>query len=351
MDSTVTESLYVLKQCENRTKHLDFDVETWYNWLEPVTFKTKCFALSVEQCKALITLYQHRYCSRRPATTEELTLLTGLEQSIDQAMTETCKDFQSSKFFVRLSMRSPKDASPVNPSRFQEVLQTLIADPRYGEGTSFDTNRKMVAVSDCMSDLAVSSGLDAMWLLTSSERIFTDLLVATATEELYAKHPMKVIVRAWEDRVDQRFEFRGFVSGGELTAISQYNHYCYFPEVVQRKDELRELLHSFWSAQVRDRVPLPDYIVDFAVLDGSSEVVVIELNPFATTTGGALYDWKADREVLTQGPLSFRVHESPLTTIDHYVEYIMEEMKESEPQAVDWRLPETPSRVPACTMM
>mmetsp|Transcript_13362 Transcript_13362/g.42274 ORF Transcript_13362/g.42274 Transcript_13362/m.42274 type:complete len:273 (-) Transcript_13362:99-917(-) len=260
-------------------------------------------------------------------------------------------------FFVRLSMRSPKDAVPVKMSSFQKALHNLSTDPRYaGEGSDFETNRKMVALSDCMSDMAVSSGLAAMQLLTSSERIFTDLIVATATEELYAEHPMKVILRTWEPRLNHRFEFRAFVSGGELTAISQYNHYCYFPEVVQRKQEVLDLIQGFWYAKVRERVPVPDYVVDFAVLDpvdGRSEVVVIELNPFESTTGGALFDWRADKETLTHGPFSFRVHEAPLETINDYVEYAMEEIASSDSaEVVDWR-PKTDAHpaVKRCAMM
>jgi len=299
------------------------------------------------EAQALVVLYQHRYCHRRSPSADELMLLTGLEQAIDTAMSEACLELGCApKFFVRLSSRSPKDAAPVRLSQFQDALRQVEADPEYsaGVGASFDVNRKMVALSDCMSDMAVTTGLGAMTLLTSSERTFGDLITATATEELYAAHPMKVILRVWEERLDHRMEFRAFVCAGELTAMSQYNHYCYFPEVVRRKGELLEVLRSFWDEEVRQRVPLPNYVVDFAVMEpagSASQVAVVELNPFETTTGGALYDWSADADLLRNGPLGLRVHEAPLDAIAQYVDYCIEEISSGEKAAadklVDWR--------------
>ena len=52
------------------------------------------------------------------------------------------------------------------------------------------------------------------------------------------------------------------------------------------------------------------YIVDFAVIlnEESVDVMIIEINKYAETTGAGLFDWKEDIGVLTgQKPFEFRV--------------------------------------------
>jgi len=310
--------------------HLDFDVEAWYEWLQPLTFATRFAPLGLAQARALIAHYRYRYNHGRPLTADELRQLRDLEAAIDaEIRAARSKLGGSAEFFVRLSVRSPKDAVGVTPEEYEDALRRVEADEAYaGAGAEHETNRRMVALSDCQAGLAVASGRAAMRLLTSSERIFVDLITATDTEELYNTHPVNVVLRVWEKRLNHRMEFRAFVSKGRLTAISQYNHDCYFPEVARRKEDIRVLLVSYWESEVKARVPLADYIVDFAVLGllEDRRVAVVELNPFATTTGPALFNWRVDADVLAQGPLAFRVHEAPLAQIAELVEYSVGEV-------------------------
>lgn len=326
-----TRETYSEVQQNKRKGHLNFDVEAWYKMIEPLTFRTKFMPLELAQAKVLIAHYRFRYNRARQLTGEEIATLRALETSIDSTMAEARAEFHGSdEFFVRLSSRSPKDASSVSVADYERALEAVTKDEAYaGTDKADQMNRQMVAVSDAQSNLAVSDGRGAMKLLTASERVFVDLMDATTTDELYMEHPMRVVIRTWEPRLNHRMEFRGFVCDGQFTAVSQYNHYCFFPEVARRADELKVLLLTFWQTEVRDRVTFASYVVDFAILDGedgNSKIVVIELNPFAETTGGALFDWRADADVLKKGPFTMRTWEAARPEIVDLVEYSVEQL-------------------------
>ena len=80
-----------------------------------------------------------------------------------------------------------------------------------------------------------------------------------------------------------QFEFRGFVSGGKLNAITQYFTCCYFPELVARKASIenrvatQDVFSSFFQEElaaqlrefhlkVRDLIQAEHYVIDFLVL-------------------------------------------------------------------------------------
>lgn len=108
-------------------------------------------------------------------------------------------------------------------------------------------------------------------------------------------------VRRWELELDDELEFRCFVFHGQLTAISQYNHYCVLPPVVTRAEELQTIIAAFCAAEVSPRVVGPEYgtgyVVDVGVLP-NGRCVVVELNPWKPTTGAALFDWRGDADLL-----------------------------------------------------
>jgi hypothetical protein len=98
--------------------------------------------------------------------------------------------------------------------------------------------------------------------------------------------------------LDVSMEFRGFVKNGRLCALSQYNHLCFFPELLPRRAELESQIRMFFEEKIRSRlaVSFDDYVIDFAVTE--SDVWVIELNPFMETTDGCLFSWQSERHIL-----------------------------------------------------
>lgn len=217
--AVATSEEWVKWQHERREQHIDFDVETWYEWLRPITFHTSFVPLPLTSAEALVALYQHRYNSRPAPSPGQLAALLAFEGKIDREMALGRRrdshaeggsgsgaggDGAGGDYFVRLSTRSPKDAVRVRPEDYHRALAAVDADEAYGgdpragpdAAAAAATNRRMVAFSDCMSALAVSSGIQAMRLLTASERVFCDLLTATASAELYAAHPIQVSPKA-----------------------------------------------------------------------------------------------------------------------------------------------------------
>ena len=60
-------------------------------------------------------------------------------------------------------------------------------------------------------------------------------------------------VRRWVS-IDVGMEFRGFVKGGRLCALSQYNHLCFFPELLERRDAIERRVRTFFEDHIRERL-------------------------------------------------------------------------------------------------
>jgi hypothetical protein len=117
--------------------------------------------------------------------------------------------------------------------------------------------------------LRVTRADQAMSLLLSSERVFRDLNTDLTCLEAWKQQHVQIsgdedsepaqkkgqkeeekdnektdqgpvvapwstqlIMRVWDDDIDDSNEFRCFVHQSKLTAISQYNHYCQFKHLV-----------------------------------------------------------------------------------------------------------------------
>lgn len=136
-----------------------------------------------------------------------------------------------------------------------------------------------------------------------------------------------------------------FVNGDKLRGISQYNHYCYFPFLNSLGDVI---LKSCLSKFGEIRKPLSeagynDYIVDFAMVPKKQsfserkqgnlewECIVIELNPFETSTGAGLFSWSKDRDLLAgkasesseKKGIPLRLHEQRVPGIERFFDGIL----------------------------
>ena len=94
------------------------------------------------------------------------------------------------------------------------------------------------------------------------------------------------------------YQFRGFVYKGTLTAISQFNQYCYFSTIADEAPRIGSLLQAFWLAEVRTPLgALASYVIDFLVYSDDS-VKIINLHQFGKVTSSALFEWAEDADVL-----------------------------------------------------
>lgn len=140
---------------------------------------------------------------------------------------------------------------------------------------------------------------------------------------------MKVAIRRWEPRLRQEYEFRAFVHAGALTAISQYNPYCFYPEQVADHDELLSTLERYWRERLADVLApqYASYVVDIAIL-ADGECAIIELNPFEPQTSGGLFVWEdaEDLAVLKEGPLVLRLAKQPRPRMGTTLEVFLQEL-------------------------
>jgi len=170
--------------------------------------------------------------------------------------------------------------------------------------------------------LRVNDGSEAMELLLTSERVFVDLRLELDFPKLYK---MNVILREWYD-IKYGLQFRGFVYGKKLNALSQYDPYCYFDklqnDVLQEK--IKDTILKLFD-KVKNRIPQQNYVIDFGVAFPEKKLekcvgLIIELNSWSTSTGSGCFSWVDDIDLMTNGPFSFRVHKKiPITDYERLI--------------------------------
>ena len=93
-----------------------------------------------------------------------------------------------------------------------------------------------------IESLEVSSATEGMELLLQSERVYVDITRAVGVWAYEAVHPpterdgtcpvtLQVVVRDWDSKLTIRGEYRAFVVGRRLTALSQYFECLCFPHL------------------------------------------------------------------------------------------------------------------------
>jgi gamma-glutamylcyclotransferase (GGCT)/AIG2-like uncharacterized protein YtfP len=157
-----------------------------------------------------------------------------------------------------------------------------------------NANTKMIAIARTPY-LKVRSGADAMSLMLSSERLYSDLL-----DWIRFGEPEQICLRIWESDLTLDNEFRVFVCNNRMTAISQYDHYTFYPDLSSKKDFLFNGIYDLWTT-VHPYIGLPTYVIDIAYLPKKGTFVVIELSPFSPCTGPACFHWQQDKSVLQNG--------------------------------------------------
>ena len=330
---------YYIRRLAKRHGHIDFDVESWYPILESETFTTRFIPMSPSIARAFVNYYQTRYNSKNLLTSADLEHIRCIESELEQNI--------SGGAFVRLSSRSPKDGNPLDGERFdrvyQDELRRLQEDhPAEMESSEGRANLQFIAFSAAQSQcLKVTTAPEALSLILSSERAFFDLLEALDCQEAkeIIDHSVQhhqwnehIIIRQWNDRLDHAMEFRCFVYQSELTAISQYNHYCKFNHLQDAVlvEQVKSIIIGYWQTTLRDRLceKYSNYVIDLGLIrEDGFRCVVIEMNPFESTTGASLFDWNTDHEQLTgqTDEIEIRVRLDYFPHVEDYVEMVLRE--------------------------
>ena len=338
---------YYIRRLEKRHGHIDFDVESWYPILRSETFLTRFIPLSPSIARAFVNYYQTRYNSKNLLTPADLEHIRSIESELAKNI--------SGGAFVRLSSRSPKDGNPLDAEQFDRVYQGELRrlqeeSPAEMDSNSGKANLQFIAFSAAQSQcLKVSTAAEALSLILSSERVFVDLLEALDCQEAkeFIDHSVQhhqwnehIVIRQWNDRLDHAMEFRCFVYHSELTAISQYNHYCRFTHLQDANfvDQVKSIIVEYWRKTLRDRLceKYSNYVIDIGWIRDQEEFhcVVIEMNPFESTTGASLFDWNVDQAQLTgqTDEIEIRVRSDYFPHIEEYVEMVLRENRGTDEQ-------------------
>jgi len=332
---------------------LEFNLERWLGRLEGHTFGTTNVEFGPDVAQELVARYEKLkgYKQNMPACEELLSLaIEGNDISMEypglaDLMSRLEGIVNGSGAFVKTSSRSAKDFAdlPALKQAFEEVLERLgtsgATDEEDPGGVSCE-NTAMIAMSYASMSLLKSNGaLEVINTFSQSERIWHDMELALAAQGPTHGHgdandgaseqawwEESLVVRSWV-QLEPDMEFRCFVVGGQLTAISQYRHLIHFPRLCANWTEGAGILSALVDAfetELRDKLagcfPRDDYILDLAVQlaptqdsstimsaarmapDDVTKVWVVEANPFFETTDGCLYSWQKDFEYIMGPP-------------------------------------------------
>ena len=290
---------------------LDINIEVWLPLIREHTFTTEFVPMGPDAGRLFVDSYlayeahlkQAVAGGRSPgpfAPPPELAERAARLASSLQAAVERVRATDGAPVFIKASSRSAKDA-PTSNQRLGEVYAGLLANsPEQSDNAKL---RCMLMAG--LEMLKAYSASDALSLFLCSERIYQDMLLALERPERWAE---SFAVRRWVD-ISVGMEFRGFVKSGKLTALSQYNHLCFFPELAEQQAEIESNVRGFFDESIRERLAptFQEYVIDFALTE-SGEIYVIELNPFMESTDGCLFSWQKERPLLEgAGEFEFRI--------------------------------------------
>ena len=285
-------------------------LDRWYSSLKDKTFRSEIVELTPAEARVIVACWEkdfkHRDSNASLPDGSQIEVPAALKALADRLSSSIRALSPQKGAFIKLSTRSPKDSHIAFANARREYES-------HDLGVDVPINDKLIQLAQVVIEsLRVRDGEYAVKLLLSSDRVGEDLEYALERGDEEFTKCTCLILREWVD-IPQWAEFRGFVWGGRLNAIGQYNHLVLFPQLKLHKARVRADLESFYAA-IKDQIPLDRYIIDFAWTE--ERVYLIEVNPFdgelvfPASTG--LWSWEpgADREQMMNGPLELRIRET-----------------------------------------
>ena len=307
-ESDAQDRLQIYSEHKIRSENLPFDIDVWYPVLQQFTFPTIFRPFTRHEGIAIMHYYQMRFMEKKIFTSFDIEILNNLENDLDILIK---KNFANGAF-LRLCGRSPKDAEPLEREKLVSKYLGNLAKLQ-AEGFPKTSNTKLIAIART-NWMSVCNGREAMSLLLTSERVFTDL-----HDWIKYGEPEQIVLREFCEDIRIDYEFRGFINKNQLNAISQYDHYAIYPYLDDQVPKITEKLFEKWR-EVHPFIGQESYVMDFLFNPNTEEVTVIEISPFLPCTGAALFHWKNTKEVLENGPFEFRLNKTIHPQLDDIVE-------------------------------
>lgn len=253
--------------------------------MDNLTFHTVFFPLSVQDSQNISRLGTNLEVREWKNTDWET--LWDLKNRLDSFL----KEHVSTKnpcFFLRLNSVSPKDTEG-----FQMIGKGLLTyelakvENKHAKGP--------------LRHLCVTTSEEILVTLCHSERVvsFLDHKISGNS----------IALREWLPDFPNHMEFRCFVRGGKIRAISQYFFEKYYPELQEKEGWIESKICEFFDSDIKELVSTlyPDAVMDVVIWPQLAHrsyknlgVFIIEFNPFggSLVTGAALFNWRADHEIL-----------------------------------------------------
>jgi len=323
------------QQLTKRRANEAFDVEAWYKLIQDQTFPTQFIPISPAIAQAFVHFIQTRYTTTKSLDSHDTQLIEFIEKQLkEQVFNSTTKHC-----FIRLSARSPKDGRPLNTQITNEIYQQKLTELQSTFANEYDTVKGKANMQSIASyyaqfhSLKVTNEIETLNLILSSERIYHDLNEVLDCYKVNSNWNNHIIIREWNNQLDPSMEFRCFVYQSQLTAISQYNHYCkyYHLQNVNTVQKIKITIIQYWKNTIQPLFdPFPEkyanYVIDIGLIGDQFDCIVIEMNPFEITTGTSLFDWTIDNDILRGDghEVEIRVRFDYHPYIENYLDFILE---------------------------
>ncbi|OHS93948.1 hypothetical protein TRFO_39856 [Tritrichomonas foetus] len=304
---------------------LNFGMHNYYDQLSEHMFPTVFVNVSRKQAEAWRIFNIDSEMSE-----EQKSHFQSLKDNVAKAISDIRKNVKNpkSRIFVKLSSRSPKDAVWQDKQRILPILKE-----QFSHHHKDDLNAKMISLRrSFLKASAVNSADEAFELMKWSSRIISDLKIFLTASENSEWFDIKIVVRQFIEDLDVSNEFRGFVKDGKLTALSQYQTECYFPEIAKNADKIANNVKTFFNDVLLDKFPQwakEGSVIDFAVV--KDKVYIVELNPYGPCSGACLFNWQTDKEILSGNkPFEIRVVQDHVEHLEAYFSPWSELIKEAQ---------------------
>lgn len=227
----------------------------------------------MDEAQLLVSVYERLYSNldapsialvdwRETLSSQESELVLKIEQRLQSVM-DTFLTGDSDSVFVKTSSRSAKDA-PMAQSRFKGLYEDLLAQ-EVEEQRSVENTQIACLLRAAFYAMRVHSASQVLDMVMRSERIYQDMLLALQFKERFREN---FVVRSFVD-MDVDMEFRGFVFGGNLVALSQYNYLIHSRRLCELKDSLGERVRQFYDSTVKPKLQASqfeeNFIIDFGI--------------------------------------------------------------------------------------
>jgi hypothetical protein len=122
-------------------------------------------------------------------------------------------------------------------------------------------------------------------LFRNSDRLREDL------EEISSDK--KLILRKWIDHIPN--EYRCFICNGNLNAVSIYGPN---QDLIKNEKETKDFINSKSFEDIILTIPYSHGVVDCSIDPNTSQVKIIEINPFSKRSSAAKFSWIIDKNIL-----------------------------------------------------